>query len=112
MIITGTDIKMTRGDSKTIRVTLKKEGVQIPLIDGDIIYFTVKTSTITEEKTLQKIITEFADGTALIEITPADTKNLLFTTYIYDLQLTDAQGNVITLIKPSKFIISGEVTHE
>lgn len=112
MIVEGTDIKMTRGDTECAYVAAKKDGGHVPFIDGDILYFTVKTRADTVKKELQKVITEFPDGKALIVIEPEDTKNLQFKTYEYDLQLTDTEGRVITLIKPSKFIIDKEITYE
>ena len=53
---------MIRGDSEAIKVSCRDEsGADIPLVEGDIVYFTVKRSTNTEEKILQKIVTEFTE---------------------------------------------------
>jgi len=44
---------------------------------------------------------------------PADTKDLPAPLEcVYDLQLSKADGSVITIIRPSKFTIEGEVTYE
>ncbi len=113
MIVNGTNISMIRGDSEGISVSVENSsGLPEPLLIGDTIYFTVKKSTRTEEKVLQKIITEFQDGVALITLDPVDTKHLQFGTYVYDIQLTRANGSVKTIIPPSTFTILGEVTYE
>lgn len=113
MKITGTDLSMIRGDTESITVELQdKDGNPMPLEDGDTIYFTVKTSVNNEEKILQKVITEFTNGKAPIVIEPEDTKSLDFVRYVYDIQLTRANGEVRTLVGPSTFAIGGEVTYE
>ncbi len=113
MKIQGTNISMIRGDSEAIKVSCRDEsGADIPLVEGDIVYFTVKRSTHTEEKILQKIVTEFTEGVALITIFPKDTRELRTITYWYDIQLNRANGLVKTIIPPSKFIINAEVTYE
>ena len=60
----------------------------------------------------QKVITQFEDGNANIEITPNDTKDIPFKTYVYDIQLNRVDGTVNTIIPPSNFTIGGEVTYE
>lgn len=106
-------ISITRGDSATFIVSMKKDGVVVPFEAGDKVYFTVKTSVNTAQKLIQKIITEFTeDGEAMIYILPEDTKQLEFKQYVYDVQLTAADGSVTTFIKPSGFIVGGEVTYE
>lgn len=112
MIIQGTNISFTRGDSKSIVVKCKENNVDVPFKEGDTIYFTVKESIYTERKILQKIITEFDEGKAIIKIEPDDTKSLKFKKYVYDIQLTRVNGRVITIIKPSDLSITGEVTYE
>lgn len=113
MEIQGYNISMIRGDTETIKISCRdRSGADIPLAEGDIVYFTVKRNTNTEEKTLQKIVTEFTDGVALINIFPKDTRELKTGVYYYDIQLNRANGQVKTIIPPSKFIINEEVTYE
>ena len=113
MKIQGTNISMIRGDSQSIIVSVKdKDGNEVPLITGDIIYLTVKHSVNTEEKVLQKVVTQFEDGNAIIEITPDDTKDIPFKTYVYDIQLNRVDGTVSTIVPPSNFTIDREVTYE
>lgn len=113
MKIQGNNIEMIRGDTETIRLSLfNKEDAKVPLDEGDLVYFTVKESTNTESILLQKIITDFVDGTVIINIQPEDTKDLRFRDYVYDIQLNRVNGDVKTVIPPSKFTIGSEVTYE
>jgi len=113
MKIDGTDITMTRGDTGTMRVTCFKSGVALPFEEGDTVYFTVKTSPSVEQKLIQKVIRDFVDGSAYIHILPEDTKELRFRrVHAYDIQLTLADGSVHTIVGPSKFIVTEEVTYE
>lgn len=101
------NIKMTRGDSESITVTCEER----PFTEGDMITMTVKETEYDKEFLFQKNVTEFEDGKAVIEITPEDTKNLSFAAYVYDIQLTGADGTVTTIIKPAIFELMKEVTH-
>ena len=113
MEIQGYSISMIRGDTETIKISCKNaQGVDVPLEDGDTLYFTVKSSVSTEKKEMQKVITEFPDGIGYINISPDDTKFMSFRSYYYDIQLTRADGTVKTIIPPSIFIVKGEVTYE
>ena len=113
MKIQGTNISMTRGDSETIKVTVKDTlGNAIPLVTGDTICFTVREGMLSKTKIIEKIITEFDDGEALITISPQDTNNLRFISYVYDIQLTKEDGSVKTIITPADFTITGEVSYD
>ena len=106
-------IEITRGDNATYVAVLMRDDVIVPFAPGDTVYFTVKASTSTEAKLIQKVITEFdEDGRAIINIEPADTKDLAYKRYVYDVQLTTAAGAVTTIIKPSGFVVGAEVTYE
>lgn len=113
MRIVGTDLHMIRGDTEAIKVScINERGETITLGSGDTIYFTVKKSTDTETKLLQKIVTTFSEGTALINIMPEDTKPFKPGVYYYDIQLNRSNGQVKTIIPPSKFVVEPEVTYE
>ena len=113
MIVNGTNLKMTRGDSGAIRVAVSDAaGETVPLEDGDMIELTVREHLRASEKMLYKKITEFVDGEALITIHPEDTSNLKFKAYVYDIQLTRANGQVQTIVKPSRFEVGSEVTYD
>lgn len=90
---------MTRGDTVAFKADLEDDdGEPKALVEGDTIYFTVKESARTDEIKVQKIITEFVDGVALITLHPNDTKSLDFKRYRYDIQFTSAEGAVKTII--------------
>ena len=109
MELYGNDLKnisMTRGDSESLTVK------GLSLVHGDIIYMTARTNVNSVTKELEKKITEFVNGEAVIGITPEDTKNMRFMTYVYDIQLTRADGSVTTIIKEHELKIEGEVTYD
>ena len=107
------DIYMTRGDSETITISLTDtEGNPIPFSSGDTVYFTVKLNVNTTSKVLQKVITSFVDGKAVISLLPSDTSSLSYGMYYYDIQWNRSDGFIRTIITPSKFFIENEVTYE
>lgn len=106
MTVNGTKLAMVRGDSESITVQCTPS-----FSTGDTIYFTVR-QTVEDPIVLQKIVTEFDnDGKAVIIISPSDTESLDFDDYVYDIQLTKADGTVTTLIEPDRFRIKEEVTY-
>lgn len=107
MIVNGTNLKMTRGDSERIAVSLTGYTLQ----EGDVVEFTVRQTIYSDKPVLYKKITEFSDNTAYINILPEDTEHLRFGKYVYDVQLT-FNGAVKTIIKPSTFTIGEEVTYD
>ena len=112
MKIYGTNISMTRRDTEAMTVACTEDGVARAFVAGDTVYFTMKKSVSDTEKTLQKVITSFTDGKALINFLPADTKTLSAKSYIYDIQIVFASGTVKTVIGPSAFELTDEVTYE
>ena len=113
MTVKGTHISMVRGDTEVFRVKRQtKDGQLIPLSVGDTIYFTVKEKIGVTIKVLQKVVTVFDNGTAIIHLDPIDTKSLKFKDYSYDIQLTYASGAVTTIIPHAILTIEAEVTDE
>lgn len=110
MIVAGTNLSMTRGDTERITVRICRSKVIVPLVAGDKVYFTVKKSINDTEKLFQKVITEFVDGIAIIDITHDDTVNAEFGEHVYDIQITYVSGAIKTVVKPAKFMILPEVT--
>lgn len=111
MTVNGTKLSMTRGDSETITVICSAAPFEV----GDVLTMTAREDNEDGEYgniVLQKTVSEFeADGTAIINIYPADTSGLEFTDYIYDIQVIRADGTVTTIIKPDTFSITEEVTY-
>ena len=113
MTITGTNISMVRGDSESLTVRLFDDnGDQVNIVSGDTVYFTVREALGDTATILQKVITGFLSGEAVIQINPSDTDALFFKTYVYDIQWTRADGQVKTIVPASNFTILAEVTYD
>lgn len=98
--IDGTNITLTRGD--TLRVKM------IPLVygttdvayvpeDGDEIRFACKKTFSDDEPVL--IMNNIPNDTCMLHLRPEQTKTLSYGKYVYDVQLTYADGEVDTYIK-------------
>lgn len=110
-------LSMVRGDTegllvKVIQKDSNGEITNVPLEDGDKVYFTVKNTSRDEEPLFQIVETIFDEGEALISIYPRHTKNLNFGTYVYDIQVTFSNGTIKTVVPKSDFIITDEVTYD
>lgn len=94
--INGTSITLTRGDTLLLQLTLTKNGEEYTPAEGDVIRFALKQKyTDTQTKVLKVV----PNDTLLLELEPEDTKTLsMGKTYVYDIQLTDANGRVDTFI--------------
>lgn len=101
-------VRLTRGDTGKLTISIVNEDTGEPyyLRDGDTLTLTIKKSVKDESPLVQKV----ADTTNQIYIEPNDTKGLKFGSYIYDVQLDTSYGEVYTVIEPSTFEISREVT--
>lgn len=106
--VKGTRITLTRGDSARLQVSLTNEtdGTEYTLADGDVLAMTLKASA-EDAASLFRIT---ADKDSTFSIHPADTNGLDFGTYVYDVQLTTAAGDVYTVIPPSTFNLEEEVS--
>lgn len=84
--ITGTTITLTRGDTFEALVSAtKKDGTPYIPVEGDVIRF------------------------AMLMLEPSDTADLNFGKYVYDIQLTKANGKVDTFITKATLKLSEEV---
>lgn len=100
-------IYLTRGDTfKAVLTISYPDGSIYTPQEGDTIRFALKHS-IDDEECI--IFREIPIDTMLLVIYPEDTKELEFGTYVYDIQLTKANGDVDTFITASKFKITAEV---
>lgn len=97
-------IQITRGDTGEFDILLANaDGSEYEVQPDDVVTFTVKRDTNTDEVLIQKTGTH-------IEIEPADTSGLSYGTYKYDIQVTFGTRKVDTVIPPSNFIVKDEVT--
>ena len=101
-------IRLTRGDTARFSVSITNDvnKQEYTMQEGDILTLSIKKSINDETLCLQLI----AKGEASFYIKPKDTSALQFGKYIYDVQLTTAAGDVYTIIEPTTFELSKEVT--
>lgn len=102
-------IHLTRGD--TARLLLSSvmnlvTGKEYILSEDDTVVFTVKKTVYDTTPAVQITV----PGGAAIHIKPEDTKEMAFGKYLYDVQLTTADGDVYTVIPPTTFEVLKEVT--
>lgn len=103
----GNTIHLTRGDSAVLLLKIRKDDdTEYELQAGDSVLFTVKNSVYDTAVIIQK---KLIDGA--IKLTPSDTKDLQYGTFYYDVELTQTDGFVATVIGPQKLIIEPEVTY-
>lgn len=98
---------ITRGDDKTFVVSV----AQKPFTSGDSVTMTVRQRAGQGEALITKTVTTFYDGKAVIDFVPADTEELAFGTYSYDVEATYQDVGVKTVITPSDFVIGQEDTY-
>lgn len=105
--VNGTDIELTRGDTfKRTLVLTDAAGNPFTPSSGDEIRFALKKKVKDETVLINRVI---PNDTLLLKIEPADTKNLPFGDYVYDIQITYENGDVDTFITISKFKLTEEV---
>lgn len=105
--IAGTTITMTRGDTMVALVGMKQaNGYPYAPIEGDKIRFAMK-QTYSDSSPL--LVKDIPIDTMLLVIEPEDTAELAFGKYVYDIQLTKADGVVDTFITKATIKITEEV---
>lgn len=106
IIIEGTHISLVRGDSATIKLTIKDKSTnqEYVLGDGDVVRFSVKKEICSNDILIQKTFESNE-----IVISYEDTKDLSFGDYVYDVELQFIDGQRDTIIRPSTFTLLSEV---
>jgi hypothetical protein len=100
-------IFLTRGDTFKAMLTINNpDGSVYTPVEGDTIRFALKEN-IEDEECL--ILRDIPIDTMLLVLYPEDTKSLEFGSYVYDIQLTKANGDVDTFITASKLKLTAEV---
>lgn len=106
LVITNEEVILTRGDSADIIVNITDaNGDVYTPAEGDVIKFTLKKNCETSDIIIQKTLVN-----SIISLQPADTEDLPYGTYYFDVQLTTAGADVYTVVSPHRFIIDKEVT--
>lgn len=103
----GTKIYLTRGDTLRRQVVIQNEdGSDYQAADGDRVRFALKKDYEDPEPLILK---EIPTDTMILELRPEDTKPLAFGDYVYDIELTKANGDVDTFIACACMKIMREV---
>jgi len=112
--IEGTTITMTRGDTFRAHVTMTMGDAKYTPVSGDSVRIAVKHDIMNSKRTAYKDSEPLIDkqipiDTMVLELSPSDTKNLEFGNYVYDIEITFADGTVDTFINNAILIIDPEV---
>lgn len=102
--IEGKRITITRGDCQPFTITFTGEDVPE---EGTVVLFTVKKSSGYSDPVIEKRI-PIHDSMIEVEIHNADTKNLPFGEYEWDIRIPDLYGEnePYTPIHPQPFVIA------
>lgn len=104
--VNNNDISLTRGDTLFLTVDLTdSEGDKYVPREGDTLRLAMKKRVSSTELVMLK---DIPVDTLTFEIEPSDTKELAYGSYVYDIELTDAEGHVTTVIM-GKFKVTEEV---
>lgn len=112
------NLTMYRGDDKTWNVFFKDDDDVAIDITGYTVFFTVKKqfgytdASTDDDAIIEKDITSHIDptgGETQLTISAIQTNSVEPEEYIYDLQLKDDGGNILTVVSGS-FILKADVT--
>jgi hypothetical protein len=105
--ISGTTIRLTRGDTFMAHIDIfNPDGSAYEPAEGDVLRFALK-KTYSDAEPL--ILKEIPTDTQLLVLEPGDTKPLAFGRYVYDIQITLADGRVDTFITKAILKLTEEV---
>lgn len=109
----SSNLTVTRGDTLSLVIGISNaDDTKYDLQDGDILTFSVKKTTKIDSPILIQKTMDSTTGT-ICKLLPEDTSSLSYGKYKYDVELKQADGTVITIIKPSILTVTEEVTtHE
>jgi len=111
MKINRTDLEMTAGsDQELTYVRYKysndpKNKVYTPFVTGETLTFTVKANITDEIPLIEKQVTIFTDGDAVITLLPSDTIDLEGV-YYYDVWITQLDGKTFPYVELSNFVVN------
>ena len=102
-------IHLTRGDTARFsigRIVNTVTNTNYTPTPEDTVTMTIKKTVLQADPCVQIIV----PGGEVLHIKPEDTKAMAFGNYVYDVQLTTADGDVYTIIPPTTFELLKEVT--
>lgn len=111
--INNDEIHLTRGDTAYIEIPLEiinPDNTTVPYImaNEDVLIFSVKTDT---DKATEYCFQIINTGSNIFHIKPEHTCDCEYGKYKYDVQLTRVNGDVFTVVEPTCFKLTQEVTH-
>lgn len=119
LCINESTIYLTRGDTARIEINIwqgqGEDARPYEMQDGDSLRFALKTAEYVGvryrelKNTEPLIIKDINPETKILELDPEDTKSLGFGDYLYDIELTMADGTVDTFIADADFVLTTEV---
>lgn len=104
--VDGFNLTITRGDTATLELTFEGDAPAA----ADSVIAQVKKSPQRLSCEIEKTLLRQEDGTYLMEFASADTAELPFGTYSWDLRILYADGQVTTPFAPAQFRIVEVVT--
>lgn len=105
--IRKSNISLTRGDTLRAQITLlDADGNPYEFQEGDSVRFAMKKHYLDEHPLILK---DIPTDSLILELEPMDTKPLEFGDYVYDIQLTTADGIVDTFIDKGSMVLTEEV---
>ena len=99
------EIELTRGDTLKVKIDIFINGEEYIPRPEDSLRFAMKNTYNTSKLLVHKNI---PIDTCILHLEPQDTKKLRFGDYVYDIQITFANGDVNTFIS-GKFKLKPEV---
>lgn len=100
------NIKISRGDYAEICFNLKDEsGSEYILAEGEQVKFGVKIRADFDTELIGKTLSNPEESFVVVTLENADTKDLTFGTYFYDIRLISADGKINTPMQQAKFEI-------
>lgn len=106
--VNGNRITLTKGDTFKATISIfNPDGTVYTPQEGDSVRFALKEEI--DDTVSPIILREIPIDTMLLVINPEDTKDLEYGNYVYDIQLTKANGDVDTFITASKLKLTYEV---
>ena len=112
--VSGNAITLTRGDTLRVGVAIVIDDEEYIPVAGDQVRFALKHNRLNLDKTEYTdpeplVLKDIPIDTMLLTLDPEDTKSLGFGRYVYDVQITFADGTVSTFITKAPFKITEEV---
>ena len=90
------EIKLVRGDTLKLKVNIYVDGQEYIPDYNDYVRFAMKSSYNSPKVLIDK---QIPVDTCVLHLQPSDTKKFPFGKYVYDIQITFANGDVDTFIK-------------